>query len=106
MVINYYIIGKRIRKIRKLNKLSQEKLAELVNISPAYLSRIENGKAQFSFELFLKIAFFLEKEPGYFLTGVCYSYEDGKSEIPLLLNTFSSKQIEILTEIAKIIQRY
>ena len=36
-------LGARIVYYRKINGLTQEKLAEEVGISPQYLSRIENG---------------------------------------------------------------
>lgn len=41
--VQYKKIGARIVYFRKLEGLTQEKLAEEVGISPQYLSRIENG---------------------------------------------------------------
>lgn len=38
------VIGARIQKIRKMKGLTQDKLAENVNISPKYLSSVERGK--------------------------------------------------------------
>lgn len=38
------MIGSRIQRIRKIKGLTQDKLAENVNISPKYLSSIERGK--------------------------------------------------------------
>lgn len=37
-------LGKRIKELRKYNKLSQEKLAELISIEPPSICNIENGK--------------------------------------------------------------
>ena len=37
------IIGANIRFIRKSNKLSQEKFAELVDLSPQFISDLERG---------------------------------------------------------------
>ncbi|MEK6808775.1 MAG: helix-turn-helix domain-containing protein [Nanoarchaeota archaeon] len=38
------LLGGRIKEFRKLRKLSQEQLAEEVNIDPKHLSRIEVGR--------------------------------------------------------------
>lgn len=38
------LLGKRIREIRKARGIKQEKLAELINVEPATISNIENGK--------------------------------------------------------------
>lgn len=38
------LLGGRIKELRKLRRLSQEQLAEKVNIDPKHLSRIEVGR--------------------------------------------------------------
>ena len=43
MAINFVQIGKHIGEIRKRRGLSQQKLAEIVNKSPTYVSYIEGG---------------------------------------------------------------
>ncbi len=49
-------IGKRIRQKRREMKLTQEKLAEMVNINAQYLSRVERGVARPSLELLYAFA--------------------------------------------------
>lgn len=44
-----------IKKYRKLRKYSQEKMAELLEISPRHYQRIENKESNPSIELFKKI---------------------------------------------------
>ena len=39
------LLGARIRELRKIRGLSQERLAEMVNIEPRQISRIEGGKS-------------------------------------------------------------
>lgn len=39
------LVGKRIKELRKLKKLSQEKLAEVIDIDPKHLSAIEVGRS-------------------------------------------------------------
>lgn len=41
---NKKLLGKRIKELRKLNALTQEKLAELIDIETSSLSAIESGR--------------------------------------------------------------
>ena len=60
MNIDYFIIGKQIRNCRKQKKMSQATLAELINISPSFMSCIENGNRIMSLETLVSIANALE----------------------------------------------
>lgn len=60
--MDYYAIGQRIRRIRKAKGLSQEQLAEKVNISTTHMSHIENANTKMSLAIFVKIAEALEIE--------------------------------------------
>ena len=48
-------IGARIVTIRKKRKLSQMELAEALNISVSYMSKIENGKCNFGVDILIRI---------------------------------------------------
>ena len=48
-------IGGRIREARKERKLDQAALAEKLNISMSHMSDIENGRTNFSIEVFIRI---------------------------------------------------
>ena len=48
--------AKKIREIRKANKLSQEKFAEKLDCSREFISRLENNKEKLSLKLLLKLA--------------------------------------------------
>ena len=54
--MNLDSIGKYIRKYRLEKKLSQEKLAELVNISSAYVSMIERSEKYPALDTLISIA--------------------------------------------------
>ena len=54
------VIGERIRTIRKTKKITQEKLAELAELHPTYISNIECGKVNASIYSFYMIANALE----------------------------------------------
>lgn len=54
--MDYYAIGQRIRRYRKAQGLSQEQLAEKVNISTTHMSHIENGGTKLSLQVFAELA--------------------------------------------------
>ena len=54
--MDYYKIGQRIRRIRKAHGLSQEELAERVDISTTHMSHIETGNTKLSLPVFVGIA--------------------------------------------------
>ena len=54
--INYKDIGKRIKIARIRGDITQEKLAEAVNISSSHLSNIETGNARVSLPTLVHIA--------------------------------------------------
>lgn len=54
---NYNLqIRNNIREKRKSLKLSQEKLAEMIDCSREHIARIENGKVNLGLENFIKLA--------------------------------------------------
>ena len=54
--MDYTAIGKRIRTKRKQLDLSQEELAEMVNISTVHMSHIETGYTKLSLPVLVDIA--------------------------------------------------
>jgi len=55
MNLNYKIIGKRIKEIRREKCLTQEKLAEMCNKSVSYISLIESGGRNAELEVLVNI---------------------------------------------------
>ena len=49
-------LGKKIKKLRKLAKFTQEELAEKMKVSPKYIQFIENGSRKPSLKTVYKIA--------------------------------------------------
>ena len=54
--LNYVEIGRRIKIKRKEQKLTQEKLSEIIDVSPSYISEIERGTSISSLSTVSKIA--------------------------------------------------
>lgn len=59
-MLNYFQIGQRIRKFRKAAGLSQEELAEKINISTTHMSHIETGNTKLSLPVLTDIAMKLD----------------------------------------------
>ncbi len=56
MELDYKSIGKRIKIARIKADLTQERLAEIVNVSPSHMSNIETGTTRVSLTLIVNIA--------------------------------------------------
>ena len=69
MVIDYQLIGRRIAARRKNNHITQESLAEYLDVSPAFISKIERGRTQLSLERLVQICHYLDTTPTELLYG-------------------------------------
>ena len=63
MKIDYSAIGKRVKIYRKARKMSQEELAEVIDISVPHMCNIENGKTKFSLPILVGLANALQVRP-------------------------------------------
>ena len=65
-------IGDRIRAARKEQKLTQETLAERVDVSPYYIGEIERGTKTPSLDLFIKLVEALNVSADYLLRDTVF----------------------------------
>ena len=104
--MDYYKIGQQIRKYRKAHGLSQEELAEKVNISTTHMSHIETGNTKLSLPVFVDIATVLEVRTDDLLEIPAASTTSSSlDEIALLLDGCSADEAKIITDIAKATKR-
>ena len=104
MALDYNIIGERLKKARIENNLTQEKLAEKLDVSIAFLSRIERGSSHISLKRLSQICDILGITEGSILNGssnnsntyLVSEFDD------ILKNTTPEKQ-KLIYKIAKII---
>lgn len=68
--LNYVEIGKRMKNKRIELKLTQEKLSELIDVSPSYVSEIERGTSICSLSTITKIALILDLNLDFLVFGV------------------------------------
>ena len=57
------VVGNNIRLFRQTRRLTQERLAELVNVSSSYIGYLERGIRAPSLDLLVRIGITLEVEP-------------------------------------------
>lgn len=95
------ILGERIKSGRKANKLTREKLAELIDVSPRFLAEVEAGKVGVSLQTLKNLSVALSTSSDYLL-GL--DDKSNLSELGLLSTQLSSvdeKYYPLMTAIVK-----
>ena len=104
MAIDYTIIGERLKKARTDKKMTQEKLAEKLDVSIAFLSRIERGNSHISLKRLSQVCDILGVTEGYILNGVSSTSNNYlTSEFNDVLNNSSPEKQKLIYKIAKVI---
>ncbi len=102
MEINYSAIGKRIRKCRKQQNLTQQKLAEMADLSDTNISHIERGATKLSLPSLIAIANALNTTTDYLLMDVINNSEfEFKKEFAELLKNCGKSEYRLLYSICK-----
>lgn len=104
MALDYSIIGERIRKSRIEKKLTQENLAEKLNVSVAFISRIERGSTHLNLTRLSEICALLDVDEGTILNGTSIDSKNYLSgEFYDLLKNTSTETQRLIYDIAKLI---
>ena len=99
--MDYYKIGQQIRKIRKAHGLSQEELAEMVNISTTHMSHIETGNTKLSLPVFVDIAAALEVRTDDLLDTVATTTSTSLDEIAAVLERCTAQEAKVIADVVK-----
>ena len=91
------IIGNNVRFIRKSNKLSQEKFAELLDLSPQFISDLERGVQGISLTTMIKICNTMKCSPMVILSNLI-EFDNYNNEMDNFIN-LSEKNQEIVKTI-------
>ena len=62
-VMYHKILAENVKKYRKQAKMSQEKLAEALECSREFISRVENSREKLSLKMVLKLSFLFKIPP-------------------------------------------
>ena len=104
MALDYKLIGDRLKKARIEKGYTQEKLSEMINVSVAYLSRIETGKTHINLKRLNELCGILEISEAFILNGASNnSSEYLNSELNTLLKDCTPEKKELIYQIVTII---
>lgn len=103
-MIDYKIIGERLKKARLEKKLTQEKLSNELDVSIAFLSRIERGSSHISLKRLSQICEILEVSEGSILNGSSQESDDYLvRDFKKILDKCNKVQKKLIYEVAKTI---
>ena len=106
MAIDYGVIGSRIKQARLAKNMTQEDLADKIDISVAFLSRVERGNAHLNLRRLTQIAEVLKVSPGYLLTGSNTTSKDYlKEDFKNILDKCSPEQQKLIYEISELVSK-
>lgn len=101
-MLDYAVIGKRIRAIRKSRNLSQEQLAEKIWISTTHMCHIETGSTKLSLSVLVDIAEALQVGTDEILSTQPYIEKGHTSnEIHALIQSCTTAQSRVLLDLLK-----
>lgn len=104
MALDYNVIGARLKKARKQHKITQEVLAEKLDVSVAFISRIERGNSKINLRRLSQICNILGVSEGEILNGTSdVSSVYLADEFSQILESCTPEQQKLIYKIAKII---
>ena len=106
MVVDYGSIGCKIRYFRIQRGLSQEELAEFADVSPVYISNVENGEKRASLKTLIAIANALNITADALLADNLSAMAEFRNEELFMVFSDCPKEInDILLESADLIKK-
>lgn len=104
MALDYTVIGSRIKQARLMKNMTQENLADKIDISVAFLSRVERGNSRINLKRLNEICNLLDVSEGYILNGAASDADNylDKEFTDLLKNITPEKQ-KLIYNVAKVI---
>ena len=104
MALDYTIIGERLKKARLEKNLTQEQLAEQIDVSIAFLSRVERGISHINLKILNQICYILGISEGLILNGASEDSSDYlNADFKEILEKASPDKQKLIYKIAEII---
>ena len=104
MALDYNIIGSRIKQARLAKNYTQEDLAEKIDISVAFLSRVERGNSHLNLKRLNQICGLLDVTEAYVLNGASSNSQNYlDKEFSELLKNCSPEKQKLIYNVAKTI---
>lgn len=103
MNIDYKLIGERIKQVRKSKNMTQETLAEKLNVSIGYVSQVERGITKISLDLLGAISTILDCDVATLISETAIrSNEYMTTEIIEAIRSLDDKKRRYILEIIKL----
>ncbi len=104
MALDYSVIGHRLKKARLKKNITQEVLAEKIDVSVAFISRVERGLSHFNLKRLGEVCSILGVTEGEILNGTSSTSEQYLiSEFNEIFEKASIEQQKLIYKIAKTI---
>ena len=104
MALNYSIIGMRLKQARINKNITQEKLAEMLDLSVAYISRVERGSTEISLKRLVEVCDLLEVSLSYVLEDISPTSSSYLNKaFTELLENCPAEKIDLIYKVAKVI---
>jgi len=110
-ILDYKLLGKRIKQARKMKTLSQNALAEKTGLTPNFIAKIEGNNTSVSLKTLVNIANALEISLDYLMLNDITMLEQGKKTstdlfIDNMLQDFSESDKELLIDMINVFKVY
>lgn len=104
VALDYSVIGSRIKQARLAKNMTQEDLADQIDISVAFLSRVERGNSHINLKRLNQLCSLLDVSEGYLLNGASSSSENYlDKEFTDLIKSVSPEKQKLIYNVAKTI---
>ena len=94
-----YLLGKQIKQLRIDRGLSQEKLSEMIYISPRQMCLIENGNSYPSLDTFIRIAEVLEIDINKFFKINARDYDEYRNSVIDIVKMLDRRKLPLVRDI-------
>lgn len=94
------LLGKRLRELRKRKGISQEKLAELINVDPTTISNIENGK---NYPSLINLENLLDILGSSFVDAFDFDHKNNKDDLLIIITKKLKENPDKIEDFYKII---
>ena len=104
MALDYTIIGQRIKQARLAKNYTQDELSEKLDVSVAFLSRVERGNSHINLKRLHQVCNLLDVSEGYILNGASSDSTNYLTkEFNDLIQSCTADKQRLIYKVAKVI---
>lgn len=102
---NFYLIGRKIKKIRTSNGIDKQTMANEIGWTISYITRIENGNTKLDLETIYKIADFLKVSPEYLIRSEYENNQEYLKDLQDILEKCNPKQKKLIMTLSELVNQ-